>query len=77
MVVAEFEAVESESDERHRGADVAAWTLRGEGRAVNWRDAGLESNLLIGPWALCALADGRAYADLLYSELAALTARST
>lgn len=60
----------------HDDSDIAAWTLRSRGSVSNWRDDGLEANLLIGPWAICALADGRAYADLLYSELDALAAQS-
>ena len=60
----------------HHRLDVAAWTLRLRGRVVNWRDVGLENNLLVAAWAVRALANGDVYADLLYCELDSLTARA-
>jgi hypothetical protein len=59
--------------ERHR-LDVAAWTLRLRGQVVDWRDVGLETNPLVTAWARRALANGCAYADLLYCELDCLAA---
>ncbi len=55
----------------HEPTDVAAWTLRRAGAVTTWQAPELAGSTRVAAWAALALA-GCNYADLLYSELAAL-----
>jgi hypothetical protein len=57
--------------ERHPSA-IAAVTLRRGGVVADWRDPSLDGDARVTAWDAQALV-GHDYADLLFSELAALT----